>query len=76
MKNTLLEEEIIHHINRLPSDQQRQVLNFARVLERAKPRGRKGKSLLMFSGAIQAADLKAIADNIEKGCERVDADEW
>jgi hypothetical protein len=76
MKNLLLKEEIIHHIDRLPSEQQRQVLNFARVLEMARPRGSKGKSLLMFSGAIQAVDLKAMADNIEAGCEKVDSNEW
>jgi hypothetical protein len=76
MKNLLLKEEIIHHIDRLPSEQQRQVLNFARVLEMARPRGRKGKSLLMFSGAIPAVDLQAMADNIEAGCEKVDANEW
>ncbi len=76
MKNLLLKEEIIHHIDRLPSEQQRQVLNFARILEMARPRGRKGKTLLEFSGAIPAADLKEMADNIEAGCEKVDTDEW
>ena len=76
MKNLLLKEEIIHHVDRLPSEQQRQVLNFARVLEMARPRGRTGKSLMTFAGAIQAADLQAMAENIEQGCEKVDADEW
>ena len=76
MKNLLLKEEIIHQIDRLPSEQQRQILNFARVLEMARPRGRTGKSLMTFAGAIQAADLKAMADNIEASCEKVDPDEW
>lgn len=76
MKNLLLKEEIIHQIDKLPSEQQRQILNFARVLEMSKPRGRTGESLLMFGGAIQVTDLKAMADDIEAGCEKVDADEW
>jgi len=76
MKNVLLKEEIIHQIDKLPSEQQRQILNFARVLEMSKPRGKTGESLLTFAGAIQVTDLKAMADDIEAGCEKVDADEW
>ena len=76
MQSPLLKEEIIHHLEKLPSDQQRQVLNFARALEMTRPRGVKGNSLLTFGGKIQADDLQVMARSIEEGCEKVDVNDW
>jgi hypothetical protein len=40
------------------------------------PRGTPAADLLQFAGMIDAADLKAMAEAIEEGCEQVDPDGW
>jgi hypothetical protein len=35
-----------------------------------------GKSLLRFSGIMEADDADAMTHTIEKGCEQVDINEW
>jgi hypothetical protein len=55
-----LEKEILDQLNKLPYEQQRKVLDFARSLSRANPVGKAGKDLLNFAGAIEAEDLKSM----------------
>ena len=76
MTNPSLENEIINHLNKLSSQQQQQVLDFARFLVMTKPIGVPGKELLRFAGAISADDLNLMAQAVKEGCEQVDLNEW
>ncbi len=71
-----LEQQIHEQLRHLPFEQQRQVLDFARALVVTRTRGTPGRALLRFAGAINVEDLAIMAQAIEKGCEKVDADEW
>ena len=76
MINPPLKQEILDQLDQLGSEQQRQVLHFARALAMAKPTGVPGKDLLIFAGAIEEDDLRIMAQAIEEGCEKVNLDEW
>lgn len=69
-----LKDEIIEQVERLEAPQQRQVLDFARGLDT--PRGTPGRELLHFAGSISPADLDAISQAIEEGCEKVEPNGW
>ena len=74
MANQSLREEILDQLNKLPLEQQIQVLDFARTL--AKPVGKPGKDLLYFAGGINLDDLSLMAQAIEEDCEAVNGNEW
>ena len=74
MSEQTLQRELFDQIDKLPLDQQRRVLEFARSL--AKPMGKPGVELLSFGGTIESVDLNAITKAIEEGCEQVNGDEW
>ena len=74
MANQLLQKEILDQLDKLPVEQQRQVLDFARTL--SKPAGKRGKDLLYFAGGISADDLTLMAQAIEQDCEQINANEW
>ena len=76
MINPTVEKELHQHLDKLPLEQQRQVLNFARALSVAQVHGVPGQSLIRFGGSIQAADLAIMAQAIEDDCEQVNLDEW
>lgn len=76
MATLAIKNELLHHLNRLPTDMQCQVLQFARALEMSVNAGVTGKSLISFAGSIPADDLTVIAQAVEEGCERVDSHEW
>ncbi|MBD1834620.1 hypothetical protein H6F61_18425 [Cyanobacteria bacterium FACHB-472] len=61
----------MNHLNKLNSQQQQQVLDFARFLAITKPVGVPGKELLRFAGAIPADDLNLMIQAIKEGCEQV-----
>ena len=67
---------ILKELRDLPRDRQQEVLNFAKALPLAQPKGATWKELSRFAGAIPKADLKQMAKAIEEGCERIDADGW
>ena len=67
--NLNLNSELHAELCKLPVEQQRQVLEFARALTRAKVHGVKGQDLLRFAGTIESEDLATIAQTIEEGCE-------
>lgn len=67
--------QIVDELNSLPLDQQQKVLAFARSLIE-NPTGVKGSSLLDFAGTIPTEQLSQMQIAIEKGCERIDTDEW
>lgn len=71
-----VEKELRERLAALTPDQQREVLEYARALGEAPRRGVPGRSLLRFAGSIPADDLRAMAEAIEEGCERVDPRGW
>jgi len=71
MSERTLQSELLDQMDGLPFEKQRHVLNFARSL--AEPKGRPGKDLLLFGGAIDAEDLSAMTQAIEDGCDQVKA---
>ena len=76
MASASVRKEILDELNRLGTEQQRRVLDFARALVTPQPRGVPGKALLSFAGAISPDDARAMAQAIEEGCEKVNPDEW
>ena len=75
MKSTIVEKDIYEQLGRLPIEQQRQVLEFARSLATARVHGVPGKDLLRFEGTISHKDLITIEQTIKEGCEKVNLDE-
>ncbi len=55
----------------LPAAQQRQALDYARILSITQPQGVKGSSLLAFAGTIPAEELAQMQTAIEADCEHV-----
>ncbi len=75
MDNNII-PEVIDTISYLPSNLQKQVLNYVRELKKTHETGIAGKSLLNFAGSIAEEDLKIMSEVIEKDCGRVDLNEW
>lgn len=73
MKTASIKEDLVAQIEKLPYDLQLRVLDFTKSLI---PKGVKGKGLLRFEGAITANDLQIMSETIERGCEKIDSDEW
>ena len=71
-----LVQEVMEHLEAMPPHLQEQVLSIVRSLDPTMPRGVAGSQLLQFAGTISSADLEAMSDAIERGCEQVDLDEW
>lgn len=74
--NPTLDKELREQLDRLPPEQQRQVLDFARALATKQIRGVPGHALRRFGGVIAKEDLALVARAIEEGCEQVTPDEW
>lgn len=70
-----IERELQEEVRRLPSTQQRRVLDFARSLS-SPQNGGAGQALLQHAGRIASDDLKVMERAIEEGCETVNSDEW
>ena len=74
-------QEIAKQVERLPQDQQEQVLRFVASLSassppRSSPVGESGASLRQFSSSIDSVSAGQMIQAIEEECERVDAGEW
>lgn len=76
MHDAALKDELLKHLEHMPPELQRQVLELSRAMARSASRGIPGKQLLRFSGTLSPDDARAMAELIEEGCERVDPDEW
>ncbi len=70
-----LKAQIISQLERLPEEQQEQVLAFVRTLAATGAKGVPGQELPRFAGLIPADDLAHMARAIEEECERIDANE-
>lgn len=73
MTTTLIKDNLIAQLDKLPYDLQLRVLDFAKALM---PQGIEGKSLLRFEGTISVDDLQLMSKAIEDGCEKVDIGAW
>ena len=71
-----LTSQVIQQMSTLPSNLQRQVLDFVSALQLATQSGISGKKLLKFAGSIPEEDLQQMRQAIESGCEQVDPHEW
>ena len=69
MNNPTVVKDIQKKLGRLPFEQQRQVLEFVRIIARVKIKGVKGKDLLRFAGCIEHEELMNIDQAINDGCE-------
>jgi hypothetical protein len=69
-------EKVIEQMKNLPQELQWRVLEFTRALAVSTPQGISGNQLLRFAGSIPKADVKAMKEAIEQGCEQVDGNEW
>ena len=76
MTESVITQQLVEQVDRLPPEFQRKVLDFAQALALALPKGVPGRSLVRFAGTIDADDLKAMSQAIKADCEQVDADEW
>ncbi len=72
--NPTIEKELREQLDRLPSEQQRQVLDFARALATKQIHGVPGHTLRRFGGAIPKEDLALVVRAIEEGREQVTPD--
>jgi hypothetical protein len=69
-----LKSQILEQLDRLDDPQREQVLDFARRL--AAPAGTPGRNPMSFAGSIDPADLKAMAEAIQEGCEKIESNAW
>ena len=76
MLSPFVEQEIHQQLEVLPASQQRQVLDFARALAAARPRGVLGQSLLPLAGTIDAPDLVVISQAVKEDCGQIDSEGW
>ncbi len=76
MVSAVLERELHQQLEHLPFGQQRQVLDFARALARARIQGVAGRTLLQFAGTIEPDELAVMSQAITEGCEKVETDGW
>ena len=76
MTGTVITQEIIRQVGKLPYRSQQKVLGFARELDVNSPKGVEGKNLVRFAGSIKSDDLKEMSKVIEEGCEKIDTDGW
>ena len=67
-------DKLLKHLEKLSPEQQERLLAFARSLSGTTdpPRGRSGKGLVTFAGAIQEDEMEAIVKVIQEDCERTD----
>lgn len=71
---------VIKMLEKLPKRKQEQVAAHLRTyLAESRtilPKGKPGKKIVKFAGAISKPDLIEMEKAIQAGCEQVDVDEW
>ena len=74
--NSVIVQQIMKHIDQLPLDLQRRVLDFTQALVLSASQGVPGKQLAHFGGLMELDDIQAMSRAIEAGRERIDVNEW
>jgi hypothetical protein len=71
---------VVRILEKLPELQQKQAAahlrNYLAGTHIPRRKGKAGKQMLKFAGAISRPDLKQMQKTIEAGCEQVDGNEW
>jgi hypothetical protein len=70
------QRELHESLESLDAAQQRQVLAYAKSLQRTAMKGTPGAALLKFAGSLAEADAAEVLQAIEEGCEKVDPHGW
>ena len=76
MSGSTIKQEILKHLEHLPLELQRKVLDYAVELAAFPPQGVAGEKLLRFAGCLPPEDATAMAQAIESACESIEAHEW
>ena len=76
MIKTAFKKKLMHDLDKLPVDMQKKVQDFVHTLLVLKPEGAPGKSLLKFSGILDADAAKRVSSAVREGCGMVDSHEW
>ncbi len=77
MTDQVYEQELLQQVNKLDDEQQRRLLNYARLLAQAPQlRGESGKKLIASAGMFGEEDLEEMQRAIEEDCERIDWGGW
>jgi len=76
MNKVELKSQIWKHLEKLPVEMQKRVLDFTQALATTNPRGKEGSLLIAFSGIINKEEAAEIIDHINNACERIDDNEW
>jgi len=71
-----IKREILDELSHLSAEDTRRVLDFARSLSKAPPRGEAPSHLREIIGLIPSEDLAEMNRAIEEGCEQVDPNDW
>ncbi len=74
--HTSLIEKVVKHLQTLPYESQRRVLEFTQALAFSTPQGTPGYTLLRFAGSIPPDDAERMLQAIQQGCEQINTDEW
>lgn len=75
MSDSTLVAQLLDQFNRLEREQQERVVAYVRSLPTSL-QGVAGSSYANFAGILSSAEADQLAQAIEDGCERIDADEW
>ncbi len=68
MPNALI-QEVVEHLEALPTNLQEQVFALVRSLDSTTPHGVPGSDLLEFAGTTPVSELELMSQAIEEGCE-------
>jgi hypothetical protein len=77
MTDKVYEQALLEQVNKLDDEQQRRLLNYARLLANVPDiRGESGKSLIASAGMFSKQALEQMERAIEEDCERIDWSGW
>ena len=74
--NQVLITQVTDHLETLPDEQLKSVLEFIDSLKQTKGHGVPGHTLMKFAGSIDADDAEQMLQAIEQDCRKVDINEW
>lgn len=74
MADKTMDKQLLNYFHSLPSPEQTKVLKYLKSL--LKKRDLSNENLLNLAGSISSEDIGLMKDAIEKGCEKIDKNEW
>jgi hypothetical protein len=76
MIKTTLKKKLMHDLDKLPVEMQVKVQDFILTMLVLKKKGVPGRSLLKYSGVLDADACRKITSAVREGCGIVDSHEW